>query len=224
MTTNELLASALLSEATYADLAGKTAPKDLEGALIAGGFSKSQAAKFVTQWRVVDHQPNTLTGMSATLFERLDSSGNGTGEFTLAVRGTEPSFIDQRDLFVDLPLATDRFSPQSLDLNDYYDRLVTEGKLSSSQQLTVVGRSLGGFLAQIFAYQHTDITQHAYTYDAPGIGGVVSQVLEKFGLSAKQLNNSLIDNLCDNWGQSKINARDNTPNLSGWFYSDFNYP
>ncbi|MHB8921047.1 MAG: alpha/beta hydrolase family protein [Halothiobacillus sp.] len=195
MTTNELLASALLSEATYADLAGKTAPKDLEGALIAGGFSKSQAAKFVTQWRVVDHQPNTSTGLSATLFERLDSSRNGTGEFTLAVRGTEPSITDPRDLIVDLLLATDRLSPQSLELNNYYNRLVSEGKLAPTQQLTVAGHSLGGFLAQIFANQHPSVTKHAYTYDAPGIGGVVAEVLETFGLTAAQLNNALIDNL-----------------------------
>jgi hypothetical protein len=55
---------------------------------------------------VVDHQPNTLTGLSATLFERLDASGNGTGEFTLAVRGTEP-LLDPRDLIVDRQIIGD---------------------------------------------------------------------------------------------------------------------
>ncbi len=89
MDINNLLDSAMLSEAAYADLAGNTAPKVIKEALKAEGFSPTQAAEFVTQWRVVDHQPNTLTGLSATLFERLDASGNGTGEFTLAVRGTQ---------------------------------------------------------------------------------------------------------------------------------------
>ena len=107
MNTNELFESALLSEAAYADLAGKTTPGAVEKVLIAEGFSPTQAAKFVAQWRVVDHQPNTSTGLSATLFERLDSSGNGTGEFTLAVRGTEPSILDPRDLIVDRQITGD---------------------------------------------------------------------------------------------------------------------
>jgi hypothetical protein len=178
MEVSDLFLSSSVSEASYANLqAAKKADGSFDldkvrAALIAEGFSPTQAAKFVTQWRVVDHQPNTLTGLSATLFERLDASGNGTGEFTLAVRGTQPDLFDPRDLIVDRILA-DGLSLQTPDLNNYYDRLVSEGKLSPTQKLTVTGHSLGGFLAQIFAEQHPTVTQHANTYDAPGIGGVV---------------------------------------------------
>lgn len=121
MNTNEMFETPLLSEAAYADLDGKTIPEDVGKVLIAEGFSPTQATEFVTQWRVVDHQPNTLTGLSATLFERLDASGNGTGEFTLAVRGTQPDLFDPRDLIVDRILA-DGISLQTPDLNNYYDR------------------------------------------------------------------------------------------------------
>ncbi len=51
MDTNNPLDSAILSEAAYADLAGKTAPKAIEEALIAQGSSQTQATEFVTQWR-----------------------------------------------------------------------------------------------------------------------------------------------------------------------------
>ncbi|WP_156521221.1 hypothetical protein [Halothiobacillus diazotrophicus] len=99
MEVSDLFLSSSVSETSYANLqAAKKADGSFDldkvrAALIAKGFSPTQAAEFVTQWRVVDHQPNTLTGLSATLFERLDVSGGVTGEFTLAVRGTEP-FLD----------------------------------------------------------------------------------------------------------------------------------
>ncbi|MHB1230875.1 MAG: hypothetical protein ACYCY3_11280 [Halothiobacillus sp.] len=76
MNTEEMFENAMLPEAAYADLAGVATQKALKDALTANDFSPTQAAKFVTQWRVVDHQPtNTSTGLSATLFERLDAAG-----------------------------------------------------------------------------------------------------------------------------------------------------
>ena len=69
MNTVELFENAMLSEAAYADLAGVATQKALKDSLIVKDFSPTQAAKFVAQWRVVDHQPNTSTGLSATLFE-----------------------------------------------------------------------------------------------------------------------------------------------------------
>ena len=104
---------ALLSEASYADLDSKkidfTDPEDVKAALIAEGFSPTQASNFVSQWDVKDHQPNTGSGFSATLFERKEG-GQPTGQFVLAIRGTEfsllhPTDIDLRDLVVDAGLA-----------------------------------------------------------------------------------------------------------------------
>lgn len=37
-----------------------------------GSFSATQATTFVSQWRVVNHIPDTASGFSATLFERLN--------------------------------------------------------------------------------------------------------------------------------------------------------
>ncbi|MDN3639111.1 hypothetical protein QWY82_09850 [Simiduia curdlanivorans] len=68
MNTNELFYNAQLSEAAYADFWDKesgqilTDEDDVEDALIASGFSTTQAAEFVTHWRVVHHQPNSSIG------------------------------------------------------------------------------------------------------------------------------------------------------------------
>ena len=60
-----------------------------------GYFSASQANDFVKNWRLVAHQPNTATGFSGSVFERLNqTTGNGTGQYTLALRGTEELVLD----------------------------------------------------------------------------------------------------------------------------------
>ncbi len=105
MDINETYVMSTLSEATYADFTtalqpdGSFSASDVKAALIASDFSGAQANAFITQWRVVDHQPNTLlSGFSATLFERLDANQLATGDYTLAIRGTELSALDPRDL------------------------------------------------------------------------------------------------------------------------------
>lgn len=85
----------LLSEAAYANI--QTA-RNVDGtfndqkillALTSNGqgLTNSQALHLTDQWRVVAHQPNTSSGLSATLFEH-----KGNGELALAVRGTEGLF------------------------------------------------------------------------------------------------------------------------------------
>jgi Ca2+-binding RTX toxin-like protein len=59
-----------------------------------GAFAPSQASAFVRTWRLKEHQENTNSGYSSTLFQ---SKGAG-GEFVLAFRGTE----SMADLAADL--------------------------------------------------------------------------------------------------------------------------
>ena len=57
-----------------------------------GRYSAAQAANFVSHWQVADHQPNTTSGFSATLFRRIDDdpvNGLQAGDLVLAMRGTE---------------------------------------------------------------------------------------------------------------------------------------
>ena len=49
------------------------------------GMSPEQAARFASKWSVVSQYTDPATGLSATVFEEID-----TGKKYLAIRGTEP--------------------------------------------------------------------------------------------------------------------------------------
>lgn len=90
-----------MAEAAYADLKNVATTKELKTALIAQDFSAIQAAEFVINWRVVSHQPNTDSGFSATLFQRITAdpiAGYEVGDYAYAVRGTEIGLTDLTDL------------------------------------------------------------------------------------------------------------------------------
>ncbi len=117
-----------LRNLSYADFKGIDIKDSaqVKTALITEGFSQAQAADFVTHWRVADHQPNTADGFSATLFEALDASGQGTGKFSLAIRGTEALKDPINDLAsADIAdIGADGIAiSQSIDLFNYYQRL-----------------------------------------------------------------------------------------------------
>lgn len=82
-TIQNLFQQAQLAEAAYADFSDPT--KTFFDALTTGdgAFSSAQAAAFVTDWSVVNQQPNTVSGFSATLFKN-----NQTGQYSLAIRGS----------------------------------------------------------------------------------------------------------------------------------------
>lgn len=77
----DLFQQAQLAEAAYADLLNYTTNQpftdddDVIAALIASGMSTMQVSEFVKQWRIVDQQPDTSNGFSATLLERLYADG-----------------------------------------------------------------------------------------------------------------------------------------------------
>ncbi|MCU7923332.1 MAG: hypothetical protein KZQ88_11635 [Candidatus Thiodiazotropha sp. (ex Dulcina madagascariensis)] len=114
--------NALLSDASYAELDG-ISNIELEDALIDSGFTPTQATDFVRHWRVADHQPDTTSGFSATVFERLDDARNGTGEFTIAMRGTMGLVDIGEDIFNLAAQGVAR--EQAFDLYRYYKKLTT---------------------------------------------------------------------------------------------------
>ena len=90
MNVTELSKNALLAEASYTDLEGLTEDEQVEDALKLNGVAGSQAAELILEWRVAHHLPNTESGFSATLFESKDNPG----QYTLAIRGTEPLTLE----------------------------------------------------------------------------------------------------------------------------------
>lgn len=78
MSTITLFDQAQLAEAAYAEFIDSggnliTSIAGVKNALKTEGMTESQAAIFVTQWRVVHHILDTQNGFSATVFERLYS-------------------------------------------------------------------------------------------------------------------------------------------------------
>jgi len=97
MTTGSLFEQAQLAEASYADLWDEgtnsliTNLDDVQDALIAYSFSEKQAQEFTQNWEVISHQPDTVSGFSATLFRRKTNdpiSGYEAGEYVYSIRGS----------------------------------------------------------------------------------------------------------------------------------------
>jgi hypothetical protein len=77
---------AKLSLAAYAKFNESASPID---ALVTAGFSLAQAEQFVATYQILDHQPNTGSGFSATVFQRIGSDDPPI----LAIRGTRSSGV-----------------------------------------------------------------------------------------------------------------------------------
>ncbi len=130
---------ALLSEISYVNYTEVDILNSdvIKKQLISSGITESLAEDFIVHWRVVDHQPDTESGFSATLFERLDEQKNGTGEYVLGTRGTEQFgrdlvITDGLDIVLD-GLALD----QIVDLRNYWTKLTTP-KGESYEKLELV--------------------------------------------------------------------------------------
>lgn len=135
--TKKLFQQSLLAEASYADL---RAAEELDGSFdkekvrtalqniggIKEGFSVAQSVEFTSHWKVISHQPNTASGFSATLFESKDNSG----QFSLAIRGTEELSLTSWSGWNDLlrtdiadAIADGVATSQVIDLFNYYQDL-----------------------------------------------------------------------------------------------------
>ncbi|MCU7850517.1 MAG: hypothetical protein KZQ89_21605 [Candidatus Thiodiazotropha sp. (ex Lucinoma kastoroae)] len=153
MGINEFYQQATISEASYSDfrvarLSDGSYDADLvKSELIGDGFTEIQATDFIRHWRVADHQPDTTSGFSATLFERLGDGGSRTGEYTLAMRGTMGLTDIGEDIF---SLSVQGIArEQAVDMYRYYRRLTTqEGasvEYSTSEILMLTALESGTF-------------------------------------------------------------------------------
>jgi Ca2+-binding RTX toxin-like protein len=87
-------------------------------------WPEARANEFIKNWRVIDHQPDTGTDFSATVFERL-VDGQPTGQFVFSMRGTAGLWGDllQEDL---ANLVTNGLAwEQLVDMYNYWQRIST---------------------------------------------------------------------------------------------------
>lgn len=173
MDTTTLYQQALLAEVAYADFAtainsdGSFDSGKTKTALIAKGLSPVQADEFTTNWKVISHQPDTDSGFSATLFQRITAdpiAGYKIGDYSYAVRGT----AGLTDLAEDISnIAQDGLAlEQIVDLYNDWIRITTpQGQAYQVARLVNFAGDgdpshviLDGFLGGIKTIQFTDST------------------------------------------------------------------
>ena len=137
---------------------------------------------FVNRYELVHHIKNTsITGFSSTVF--YDSKFNN---YIIGFRGTELGFKDL--VFTDgmitfLGAGLSQIASMAMLKGDMYDA-IKEHKLnlnpndkSEVSNLVLSGHSLGGHLAQSFAFLYTKDVKELYTFNAPGFGGIYASLL-----------------------------------------------
>ena len=135
---------------------------------------------FVNRYELVHHIKNTsITGFSSTLF--YDSKFNN---YIIGFRGTELGFKDL--VFTDgmialLGAGLNQIASMAMLKSDMYDA-IKEHKANSNDtsevsNLVLSGHSLGGHLAQSFAFLYTKDVKELYTFNAPGFGGAFASLV-----------------------------------------------
>ena len=135
---------------------------------------------FVNRYELVHHIKNTsITGFSSTVF--YDSKFNN---YIIGFRGTEPGFKDL--VFTDgmiafLGAGLNQIASMAMLKSDMYDA-IKEHKANSNDtseisNLVLSGHSLGGHLAQSFAFLYTKDVKELYTFNAPGFGGAFASLV-----------------------------------------------
>ncbi len=189
----------MAAEAFLVDDTTGTVKSNLQDALIKGNghassFSPTEATEFLKHWTVVDQAANTGSGFSGTLFRCIQddpATGAKAGELVISFRSTE--FIDDaaRDNQATNTLEINDHGlafGQIADMEDWYARLVLEGKITDPNQLSVTGYSLGGHLATVFnllrAEERAQLKQ-VVTFNGAGVGtwdtAIPPEVLQDIG-------------------------------------------
>ena len=135
---------------------------------------------FVNRYELVHHIKNTsITGFSSTVF--YDSKFNN---YIIGFRGTELGFKDL--VFTDgmialLGAGLNQIASMAILKSDMYGAIKEHktnlGDKSEVSNLVLSGHSLGGHLAQSFAFLYTKDVKELYTFNAPGFGGAFASLV-----------------------------------------------
>ena len=137
---------------------------------------------FVNRYELVHHIKNTsITGFSSTVF--YDSKFKN---YIIGFRGTETELNDlvlADGMITFLGAGLSQIASMAMLKGDMYDA-IREHKLnlnpndkSEVSNLVLSGHSLGGHLAQSFAFLYTKDVKELYTFNAPGFGGAFASLV-----------------------------------------------
>ena len=137
-----------------------------------GEFGEIQAKNFLNKYDLLHHQPNTHSGFSATLFKDTKADSKDS-EYILSIRGTEFKLEQIQDLLNDYYIGTNN-SDMNRVIEQYFDMLLFYEETlkpllreKGIARINVIGHSLGGYLAQLFALSYPHSINEVYTYNAP---------------------------------------------------------
>ncbi|WP_462105162.1 alpha/beta hydrolase family protein [Campylobacter concisus] len=135
---------------------------------------------FVNRYELVHHIKNTsITGFSSTVF--YDSKFKN---YIIGFRGTELGFKDL--VFTDGMIALfgaglNQIASMAMLKSDMYGAIKEHkanlGDRGEISNLVLSGHSLGGHLAQSFAFLYTKDVKELYTFNAPGFGGAFASLV-----------------------------------------------
>lgn len=142
-------------------------PEELDG-----DMTPTQAKNFFERYDLLEHCPNTNSGFSVTLFKDTKADSKDS-EYIFAIRGTEFKLEQIQDLLNDYYIGTNN-SDMNRVIEQYFDMLLfykeTLKPLLQEKgiaRINVIGHSLGGYLAQLFALSYPHSINEVYTYNAP---------------------------------------------------------
>ena len=135
---------------------------------------------FVNRYELVHHIKNTsITGFSSTLF--YDSKFKN---YIIGFRGTETELNDlvlADGMITFLGAGLNQIASMAILKSDMYGAIkehkANSGDTSEVSSLVLSGHSLGGHLAQSFAFLYTKDVKELYTFNAPGFGGAFASLV-----------------------------------------------
>ncbi|EAL1123595.1 lipase family protein [Campylobacter coli] len=164
-----------------------------------GEFREIQTQNFAKRYTIKFHQPNTLSGFSATLFYDKQKD-----EFVVGFRGTDGFW--SMDTLADIGLTFGKGDFQANALKQFLLDIAPILNNIDSSKITFVGHSLGGYLA-VVAMQFcdtidrtlcTDFNQikfsasKVYTFNSPTIDGIDNMLMR---FLANLLGNNIVEQI-----------------------------
>ncbi len=193
-TINDYYENSILSDIAYYNLNSGMTPAEFKSVLMEDrGIAEVKAEYISTRYQILETSSGInawASGFSATLF--YDTQEN---KKVLAIRGTNDVFDLITDAISVATIGSTALQYQYQDLKNFYAGLVSSGVLGSGETFTVAGHSLGGFLTQAFAVDYSSVVSNAYTYNAPGIGGGIAELLEALGVTSASIDTSRTTNI-----------------------------